>query len=48
MASVDVRGTGFQGDDFKHAIFRKLGSYEVTDTLHVIRFGSLYSCLFLT
>eukprot|EP00090_Calanus_glacialis_P007913 TRINITY_DN16308_c0_g1_i1.p1 TRINITY_DN16308_c0_g1~~TRINITY_DN16308_c0_g1_i1.p1 ORF type:complete len:847 (-),score=98.44 TRINITY_DN16308_c0_g1_i1:552-3092(-) len=37
VASVDVRGTGFQGDDFKHAIFRKLGSYEVTDTLHVIR-----------
>jgi len=37
VASVDVRGSGFQGDDFKHAIFRKLGSYEVTDTLHVIR-----------
>ena len=47
VASVDVRGTGFQGDDFKHAIFRKLGSYEVSDTIHVIRYGSLYFFLFL-
>ena len=37
VASVDVRGSGFQGDDFKHSIFHQLGSYEVTDTLHVIR-----------
>jgi len=37
VASIDVRGSGFQGDEFKHTVFRQLGSVEVRDTLHVIR-----------
>ena len=38
MANIDVRGTGFQGDEFKHAVYMNLGNYEVSDTLHVIRY----------
>ena len=33
VCSVDVRGSGYQGDDIKHSV-----SYQVTDTLHVIRY----------
>ena len=27
-----------QGDDWRHAIYRKLGSLEVTDTIHVTKY----------
>ena len=37
VAYVDVRGTGYQGDQFKHAVYGQLGRYETEDTLHVIR-----------
>ena len=33
VCSVDVRGSGYQGDDMKQSV-----SYQVTDTLHVIRY----------
>ena len=36
-ASIDVRGTGFQGDGFKHSVYEELGKLEAGDTLHVIR-----------
>ncbi|XP_059088901.1 dipeptidyl peptidase 4-like isoform X2 [Tigriopus californicus] len=38
VAHIDVRGTGFSGNDFKHAVFRELGRLEVSDTLHVLKF----------
>ena len=37
VAHADVRGTGYSGNDFKHAVHRGLGTLEVTDTLHVIK-----------
>ena len=37
MANIDVRGTGFQGEAFKHTVYGQLGSHEAEDTLHVIR-----------
>ena len=37
MANIDVRGTGYQGSRFKHAVYGQLGRYETADTLHVIR-----------
>ena len=37
VANIDVRGTGFQGEAFKHAVYGQLGTYEAADTLHVIR-----------
>ena len=35
-ASIDVRGTGYQGDSFKHAVYGQLGSHESIDTVHVV------------
>lgn len=35
---IDVRGTGYQGNLYKHAVYKQLGTVEVTDTLHVIRY----------
>ena len=32
-ASIDGRGSGGQGDAFMHAIYRKLGTLEVTDQI---------------
>ena len=40
VAHMDVRGTGFAGNSFKQAVYRRLGSVEVDDTLHVIRYHS--------
>ena len=37
VANIDVRGTGYQGSRFKHAVYGELGRYETADTLHVIR-----------
>ena len=36
VANIDVRGTGYQGDKFKHAVYGQLGRYEARDTIHVI------------
>ena len=35
-ANIDVRGTGFQGDSFKHSVYEELGRREAEDTLEVI------------
>ncbi len=40
VAHMDVRGSGFSGHDFKHAVHRQLGTVEVVDSLHVIRYFS--------
>ena len=37
VAQMDVRGSGFQGDTFKHAVFHRLGQIEAKDSMHVIR-----------
>jgi len=37
-AKIDPRGSGLQGDSWRHAIYRKLGSLEVTDTIHVTKY----------
>jgi len=34
-AVVDPRGSGFQGDAWRHAVYRNFGSVEVTDTVSV-------------
>jgi len=40
VASIDVRGTGYQGDLFKHAVYGHLGEHEAEDTLAVIKYLS--------
>ncbi|RUS77449.1 hypothetical protein EGW08_014787, partial [Elysia chlorotica] len=37
-ATVDVRGSGGRGEDFKHAIYRALGTHEVDDTIKAGKF----------
>ena len=37
VATMDVRGTGFSGDTFKHAVHRDLGKLETLDTLNVLQ-----------
>ena len=37
VAHMDVRGSGFAGDDFKHSLYHSLGTVEVTDSLHVLK-----------
>ncbi len=37
VAHMDVRGSGFSGNDFKHAVFHRLGTVEVTDSLIVLK-----------
>lgn len=32
---IDPRGSGFQGDAWRHSVYRNFGSVEVTDTIHV-------------
>ena len=34
---LDVRGSGYSGDSFKHAVYKELGTYETQDTLKVIK-----------
>ena len=43
VCSVDVRGSGYQGDDIKHSV-----SYQVTDTLHVIRYNIILAIVLYT
>lgn len=35
---IDPRGSGFQGDAWRHAVYRAFGTVEVTDTIHVARY----------
>jgi len=37
VATLDVRGSGYSGDSFKHAVYKELGTYETQDTLKVIK-----------
>ncbi|XP_064166741.1 dipeptidyl peptidase 4-like isoform X1 [Anguilla rostrata] len=37
VASVDGRGTGYQGDKIMHAIYQRLGTYEVEDQISAVR-----------
>ena len=37
-AVIDPRGSGYQGDAWRHAVFRQFGSVEVSDTISVTRY----------
>uniref|UniRef100_A0A8C7Z5Q6 Fibroblast activation protein, alpha n=1 Tax=Oryzias sinensis TaxID=183150 RepID=A0A8C7Z5Q6_9TELE len=37
VASFDGRGSGYQGDEIMHAIYRRLGTYEVEDQIAAVR-----------
>lgn len=37
VAHVDVRGSRFQGEKFKHKIYHHLGQYETEDIISVIK-----------
>lgn len=37
VASFDGRGSGFQGDELMHAIYKRLGTYEVEDQITAAR-----------
>ncbi|KAJ3584657.1 hypothetical protein NHX12_015152 [Muraenolepis orangiensis] len=37
VASFDGRGSGFRGDKLMHAIYRRLGTYEVEDQITAVR-----------
>uniref|UniRef100_A0A3P9NQ78 Fibroblast activation protein, alpha n=1 Tax=Poecilia reticulata TaxID=8081 RepID=A0A3P9NQ78_POERE len=37
VASVDGRGSGYQGDEILHAIYRQLGTFEVEDQMSAVR-----------
>ena len=38
VAHIDVRGSGFQGDKWKHRIYHHLGDYEAEDMISVVKF----------
>ncbi|KAM4731901.1 dipeptidyl peptidase 4 isoform 1-T2 [Anableps anableps] len=37
VASVDGRGSGYQGDEIMHAIYKRLGTFEVEDQMSAVR-----------
>ena len=37
IASFDGRGSGYQGDEVMHAIYERLGTYEVEDQISAVR-----------
>lgn len=37
VASFDGRGSGYQGDEIMHAIYRRLGTFEVEDQIAAVR-----------
>ncbi|KAL7385526.1 hypothetical protein ABVT39_023437 [Epinephelus coioides] len=37
VASFDGRGTGYQGDEIMHAIYKRLGTFEVEDQITAVR-----------
>merc|ERR1719244_59792 len=37
-AVIDPRGSGFQGDAWRHAVYRNFGSVEVSDTISVAKY----------
>uniref|UniRef100_A0A3Q1GWZ0 Fibroblast activation protein, alpha n=1 Tax=Acanthochromis polyacanthus TaxID=80966 RepID=A0A3Q1GWZ0_9TELE len=38
IASFDGRGSGYQGDEIMHAIYRRLGTFEVEDQITAVKF----------
>ena len=36
VATMDVRGSGFSGNEFRHAVYNKLGTLETEDTLNIL------------
>jgi dipeptidyl-peptidase-4 len=38
IVSVDGRGTGYRGRDFKHVTYRQLGKYETIDQIEVAKY----------
>ncbi|MEQ2215475.1 hypothetical protein XENOCAPTIV_001499 [Xenoophorus captivus] len=38
VASVDGRGSGYQGDKIMHAIYRRLGTFEVEDQISAVSY----------
>lgn len=39
VASFDGRGSGYQGDEIMHAIYERLGTYEVEDQIAAVRWA---------
>lgn len=39
IASFDGRGSGYQGDEIMHAIYERLGTYEVEDQISAVRWA---------
>lgn len=39
VATMDVRGSGYNGNTFKHSVYKELGTIETQDTLHVLRYN---------
>ena len=37
VAHMDVRGTGFAGEEFMHAVHHQLGAIEASDSMLVVR-----------
>ncbi|KAJ3592703.1 hypothetical protein NHX12_007830 [Muraenolepis orangiensis] len=37
VASLDGRGSGYQGDDIMHSIYKRLGTFEVEDQITAVR-----------
>lgn len=37
VASFDGRGSGYQGDEIMHAIYKRLGTFEVEDQITAVR-----------
>ena len=37
VAHMDVRGTGFSGEEFMHAVHHQLGAIEAGDSMRVVR-----------
>ena len=47
-ATIDGRGSGYQGDKMLHEIYRRLGTVEIEDQIKVTKsVDNLFFCLFL-
>lgn len=38
LVEVDGRGTGFKGENVRHAIYKNLGTLEVSDQIDVVKY----------
>lgn len=45
MASFDGRGSGYQGDKIMHALYKRLGTYEVEDQITAARYKHVSTLL---